>query len=94
MRASDGKHLVVAHSTLTLACECSRQVHVKLTQTHVHVDVDGLAVLDGDLPNDGGGVPQIAGSWILGWTAAAGGAAAMHTVSDINVAAGAPGSCF
>jgi hypothetical protein len=96
MRADDGEHVLVMPSPVDLACNCTHKVHARLTTTHVRVEVDGLLGLDGDLPGDldDGGVPMLAGTWTLGFTAAAGGAAAAHGIGGLTLSVGQPGSCF
>jgi lectin family protein len=96
MRAVDGVHLLAMPSPVSLPCDCARQVHLQLTSTHVHVDIDNMLGLDGDLPAQpgDGGVPMLAGAWTLGFTASAGGASAAHGIGKLDVAIGTPGSCF
>lgn len=89
MDATTGKHWLTGSPTETLHSETRRNVHVRFTGAHLLVAVDGVDVIDADVP-----VPFTPDTYYFGFTGAAGGETDYHLISDFELMVGDPVTCF
>ncbi len=91
VRTSDGAHLVAASPAALLRSAGKRTAHVRLTATHLTIDLDGATALDAELP---AAFVAPAAPVYVGFTAASSALDDHHTVSNLHLVAGPPGACF
>jgi hypothetical protein len=90
MLTSNGTHVLTGSPTQSLRSSGVRSAHIRFTASHVHVDVDGAAVLDGDLPASVTFAPD---NYWFGFTGASGGLTDHHQISGLTLVVG-PDSCL
>jgi hypothetical protein len=92
MLASTGTHLLTASPPAPpLHASPSRSAHMRWTASHILVEIDGVKVLDEDLPPSIVFTPD---QYWFGFTGAGGGFTDRHTVRDFNLVVGPAGVCF
>ncbi len=91
VHTSDGAHLLTGTPTSPLRSTTARVAHIRMTATHLLVEIDGVAIIDGDLPT---GFAPPTGDVYFGFTAAASALNDHHAVSDLTLDVGPAGVCF
>jgi hypothetical protein len=91
VRTSDGAHLLFGTPGSLLRSTASRTAHVRVTSTHVTVEVDGDRTLDADLPS---GLAIPAGPVFFGFTSASSALNDHHGVRDLTLIVGPAATCF
>ena len=91
VRTSDGAHLLFASPGSLLRSTASRTAHVRVTSTHVIVELDGDRALDADLPS---GLSIPSGPVFFGFTAASSALNDRHGIRDLTLIVGPAATCF
>ena len=92
MRASDGAHLLVGTPAQPpLHSSMERQAHVRFTGTHVLIEIDGVKIIEADLPS---GSTFTTDEYYFGFTGSSGGWTDRHSITNFKLTVGAPGTCF
>ena len=91
VRTSDGAHLLAGTPGSLLRSSTAQSAHVRLTRTHVLVEIDGGKALDADLP---GAFAMPSGPVFYGFTAASSSFTDRHAISDLSLVVGPAAICL
>jgi hypothetical protein len=88
---ASGTHLLTASPSSSLHGNGTRVAHIRFDGRHLLIELDGVKILDADLPKTTTFVPD---SYFFGFTAAAGGLTDHHAIGAFNLVVGPGDLCF